>query len=121
MIDLKSFAAKITSLVLIFSGLYQTFLSLNAIFFIYPHLNPNQARSSLVIQSGFIEKALLLYATMLIDGIYGAILLFKSSKEIEILHILIGIVLVIFSLFFITKTPFTTDPIFNYITNLISK
>ena len=118
MIDLKSFAAKITSLILIFSGLYQTFLSLNAIFFIYPHLNLSQARSSLVIQSGFIEKALLLYTTMLVDSVYGATLLFKQSKEIEILHILIGIVLVMFSLFFITKTPFTTDPILQFLENL---
>lgn len=117
--DLKNLVTKITSFTLIFFGLYQILLSLNAIFFIYPHLISRHAYSSLIIQEGLIEKALLLYAMMVTNGIYGIALLLKPSREVEIIHILFGLLLTVVSIIFITKTSFTTDPIFNFLKQLI--
>lgn len=117
--ELKDFVTKITSLALIFSGIYQIFLSLNAIFFIYPHLNPGYVHSSPVTQRGLIEKALLLYVTMVISGVYGIALLLKPSKEVEIIHIILGILLTVASIFLITKTPFTTDPMQQFLLKLM--
>ena len=111
--NLKNLVTKITSLVLIFAGLYQTLLSLNAVFFIYPSLS--RTRPSFIIQESLIGKALLLYATMISDGIYGLVLLFKPSQEVKTIHLIAGILLAVFSIFFITKTPFTTNPILNFI------
>jgi len=113
MTNLKNIITKLTSFILLFSGAYQTLLSLNAIFFIYPHLNPHQ--EEVIIKEGLIEKAFLLFATMVVDGIYGIILLIKPSKKIEVIHLIAGMVLIVVSFFFITQTPFTTDPLSNLI------
>lgn len=112
--DLKHLAAKVTSLALIVSGLYQILLSLNAIFFIYPHLSPS-GREVFIIQEGLIEKALILYVLMVTSGIYGVILLFKPREEVKLIHILSGILIFIFSIFFVVQTPFTTDPIMQFL------
>ena len=117
--DIKDFVTKITSLTLVFTGFYQIFLSLNAVFFIYPSFD--QTRPSFTIQEGLIEKALLLYATMISDSIYGLALLFKPSQEVKTIHVIIGILLAVFSIFFITQTPFTVDPIFNFLKGQVLK
>ena len=109
--DLKHILTRIVSVILILSGFYHLFLSINAIFFIYPDLHPNNYRASLILQKGLIEKALLLYAVMILNGSYGLALLFKPSQEVKIIHTIIGIFITTASVFFITKTPFTTDPI----------
>lgn len=116
--DLKHFTARLTSLALIASGLYQTLLSLNAIFFIYPHLTP-QARETLIIQEGLIEKALILYASMVISSIYGVMLLFKPAEKLKIVHILSGAIIFVGSIFFITQTPFTVDPVQQFLIRLL--
>jgi len=110
-IDWKYILTKFVSITLILSGFYHLFLSINAIFFIYPDLHPNNYRTSLILQKGLIEKALLIYAVMIVNGTYGLSLLFKSSQEVKIIHTIIGIFIAIASVFFITKTPFTTDPV----------
>ncbi len=113
--DLKRIITRITSVFLIFSGVYTTFLSLNAIFFIYPYLSPANPRVSLLIQEGLVEKAILIYLIMVVDGAYGLMLLFKPRQEIKIIHTIVGILIVIASLFFIIQTPFTTDPFLNFL------
>lgn len=66
--SLKYLSAKLTSIALIFLGAYQILLSLTAIFFIYPYLNP-YGRDALIIQERLIEKALILYASMVASRI----------------------------------------------------
>lgn len=117
--ELKPLFTRIISLFLIFFGLYQILLSTKAIFFVYPYLSPTDLGFSSIIQEGLIEKALLLYATMIIDGIYGITLLLKPIKEVEIIHLILGILIGIASVISITKTPFTTDPIFNFLRSLL--
>jgi len=119
-VDLKHLAAKLTSLALIISGAYQTLLSLNAIFFIYPHLAP-QGQEIYFIQEGLIEKALILYVSMVISGFYGVTLLFKPPEKIKIIHILSGMAIFIGSTFFVTQTPFTTDPVQQFLFKLLGK
>lgn len=119
--ELKDFAQKIISFILILSGIYQIFLSFNAIFFIYPQLVPSQRRFSYLTEMGLTDKALLLYATMIIDGIYGLGLLLKPSREVEIFHLVFGAVLAIVSIFFITKTPFTINPITEFVLNQLRR
>jgi hypothetical protein len=116
--DYKNFVAKTVSIILILSTVYQILLSINAIFFLYPELISGNHQVSLRLEMGLADKALLLYATMIVDGAYGLGLLLKPSREVEIFHIVLGAILAILSIFFITKTPFTTDPIFNFLINL---
>lgn len=101
--ELKGFIAKIVSFLLIGLGVYQILISLNDIFFVFPHLNPSQSLSLPKIKVNLIEKAVLLYATMVFDGIYGVVLLLKPSEKIRIINLMIGIFLTIVSIFFITK------------------
>jgi hypothetical protein len=111
---------KVVSLALIVSGLYQIILSLNAIFFIYPNLHP-QGQEALIFQEGLVEKALILYASIITTGIYGTILLFKPEEEVKIIHIVFGILIFVGSIFFVVKTPFTTDPVLDYLTQFLLK
>jgi len=117
MVNLKQLTTKITSVALISSGLYQIWLSLRAIFFIYPRLDFHQPEAFL-IQEGLIEKALLLYGTMVLNSLYGVALLFKPTKEVKIIHLLGGMIILIISFFFVVPTPFTTGPIQQFILKL---
>lgn len=105
---------------MIASGLYQILLSINAIFFIYPNLHP-EGKEALLIQEGLIEKAIIIYASVIANSVYGTILLFKPEEEVKVIDILFGIVIFAGSIFFVTKTPFTTDPVIEYLKQLIFK
>lgn len=118
MVSLKQLATKLTSLALIILSSYQILLSITAIFFIYPYLYP-YGREAIIIQEGLVEKALILYASMVASGIYGVTLLFKPTEKVKIIHLLAGILIFIFSLFFVTQTPFTTDPLQQFLFNLM--
>lgn len=117
--DLKSLTARVISLFLIASGLYQMLYSLESIFLIYPQFSSRFGEQSLIIQEGLIEKALIIYATMIVDGIYGTTLLFKPARKIKTAHIVIGFLIAVASVFFITKTPLTTDPVQQFLLNLL--
>lgn len=117
--DLKHFLVKALSILLILSGIYQIFLSLYAIFFVYPHLSSYQGYCSFWIEEGLIEKALFLYVIMIIDGFYGITLLFKPTREVKIAHILAGILIFLGSAFFISQNPITADPILLYLERML--
>lgn len=117
--DLKHLLAKALSILLILSGIYQILLSFNAIFFIYPYLTDYQGYRPFWIEEGLIEKALLLYAIMVVNGIYGVALLFKPPQEVKIIHILGGVLIFIGSAFFVIQTPFTTDPVQQFLLKLL--
>ena len=112
--DIKHLAAKITSVFLIASSIYQTFLSLNAIFFIYPNLEFSQ-QDKFTIQTGLVEKALVLYISMVAAGIYGLALILKPIEKISLINIIFGLVIFLASIFFVTQTPFTNDPLIQFI------
>ena len=83
--DLKHTLAKIVSGSLILFAAYQTLISFYSIFFIYPKLNTFNQKNYL-IQEGLIEKALIIYFSMVVSGLYGVILLFKPSSKLNFNH-----------------------------------
>lgn len=89
--DLKHLAAKVVSISLILFGLYQIFLSLDAIFFVYPNLG--KEGYSLAMQKELFQKAVFIYLGTIVNGIYGFILFFKPAHEIKVMNILTGIAL----------------------------
>lgn len=105
------------SVSLIVAGFYNILLSVNTLLFIYPHLNIN-SQTALTIEAGLIDKALIIYFTMIIDSGYGLALLFKPMAKIKTFHLLIGALIFIISIFLITKTPFTTNPVVDSILQL---
>jgi hypothetical protein len=115
----KQIAAKITSVALIIFSLYQMVFSLNAIFFIYPHLSEGQ-NPSYNLQQGLIEKAIVLYVTMITSGIFGFILFFKPAEKVKTIHILLGIIVFAISAYFSIQTPFSTDPLSRTILNMLN-
>jgi hypothetical protein len=120
-VDLKHVLAKIISLLLIFSGLYQIFLSFNAIFFVYPQLSKFHGYQTLSVEGGLVEKAIIIYISMIVSGTYGLALLFKPAPQIKIAHIIIGILIFIGSLFFISQDPITSDPLQQFILNFLGQ
>lgn len=109
--DWKHKLAKFTSVLLIGSGVYQVIYSSVLIIFVYPHLKFGMGESGVLLYESMIEKALVYYASMIISGIYGISLLFKSKEEVTYLQIVGGLIVFILSVFFVTRTEVTTDPI----------
>ena len=95
--NLKETLGKILSYLLIFFGLYQIIISSVFILFTLPNFLKSSRFISHRLQEGLIEKAIILYLTTVIDGFYGVSLLVKPSEEIEIAHLLIGLIILIFS------------------------
>ena len=111
MMTWKKLVVNILSFFLILVGGYQMIFSLQRIFFLYPHLHPSSWRHSLLLQEGLIEKAFILYLTMVVDGFYGLSLLFKPIEKIKLAHLIAGLLIALFSVSFITETSLTTDPL----------
>lgn len=105
----KKLLAKIVSIGMIAFSVYQIFLSLNAIFFIYPKLEA-VGPGSTIIEEGLVEKAILIYVSMFTNGLYGTVLFLKPSEKIKIFHIVTGILIFVGSIFFVVETPFTSGP-----------
>jgi len=113
--SLKRIFSRLISFVLIAAGLYQVFYSSWLILFVYPKLSIGQNASDLLIQEGLIEKALVYWLTIVVGGFYGFFLLFKPEEEIGIYHLVAGVLISIFSIFFIINTPLTPNPIFPFL------
>jgi len=110
-VDWKNFLAKTISILLILSGLYQILLSFNAIFFVYPQLADYHGYQSFTAEGGLVEKAIIIYISMITSGTYGLALLVKPAPQVKAAHIIIGILIFIGSVFFISQDPITSDPI----------
>lgn len=100
---LKRLLARLVSLVMVGNGLYQMYLSINSIFFIYPQLT-TQAPGAMTLQAGLMEKAILIFISMIANGVYGVALLFKPEEKIQILHIILGVTIFVGSLFFVQES-----------------
>lgn len=111
--DWKHKSARLTSILLIGFGIYQLIYSSVLLVFVYPHLKFGAGKSSLLLYESLIEKALVYYASMIINGIYGISLLFKSREEITYLQTVGGLVIFALGVLFVTRTEVTTDPIVN--------
>ncbi|HUV42338.1 MAG TPA: hypothetical protein VMY36_00270 [Patescibacteria group bacterium] len=112
---------KITSILLIGTGLYQIFYSTVLLIFVYPQLKFGSGQSGTLLYEGLVEKAIVYYLAMAINGFYGLALMFKSEEELTYFQILGGLIIFSLSVFFITKTPVTNDPIFKWLTSLIKR
>lgn len=109
--DLKYKLGKLTSVLLIGFGVYQIIYSAVLLVFIYPHLKFGVGYSSALLYESLIEKALVYYASMIINGIYGISLLFKTREEVTYLQIIGGLIIFGLGILFVTRTEMTTDPI----------
>ena len=118
--SLKEIITKSLSILLIVSGLYHLLLSSLFVLIIYPRSLNSDRFVPLIIQEGLIEKALVLYLTTIVEGLYGLSLLFRPKQEVGLFHLLVGIIIFFFSFFFITETRLTTDPLWLILQNIIS-
>ena len=109
--DLKHRLSQLISLALIGIGLYQVLYTASLILFVYPQIEISHDINGLLLQEGLIEKAIVYYFSMLINGFYGFFLLFKPKEEIHLFYLAAGVAIGIFSYFFITRTPLTINPI----------
>jgi hypothetical protein len=116
---MKKIFAKALSLLLIIFGLYHIGLSIISIFIIYPRLPNSPEGTSWLVQESLVEKAIILYLSTIIDGLYGLSLLIRPVDEIKTIHFLAGAVLFVFSLFFITRTRLTADPVLFYLFEIL--
>lgn len=117
--DWKHKSAKFISILLIGSGIYQVLYSSILIFFVYPHLKFGTGESGFLLYKSLIERALVYYASMIVSGIYGISLLFKSKEEVTYLQILGGLIIFTLGIFFVTRTELTTDPIIRLLIRII--
>lgn len=108
---LKDIFTKVLSVLLLIAGTYHFLLSSLFILFIYPRSLGTHKFIPFTLQESLIEKALVLYFTTIIEGIYGLSLLIRPREKVSVLHLLAGIAIFIFSIFFITQTRLTTDPL----------
>ncbi|KPJ70984.1 hypothetical protein AMJ51_00370 [Microgenomates bacterium DG_75] len=108
--DWKHGLAKLTSILLIGMGLWQVFYSTGLLLFVYPSLKFGGGDSSYLLYVGLIEKAIVNYLAMIISGVYGVTLLFKPKEKLTYFQIAGGLVIFGFTVFFVTRTPVTTDP-----------
>lgn len=111
--DFKDKLAKLTSFLLIGFGIYQIIYSTILLFFVYPHLRFT-GESGVLLYESLIEKALVYYASMVVNGIYGMTLLFKPKEELTYLQILGGLIIFALGILFVTRTEVTTDPIVDW-------
>ena len=117
--DLKHLTAKAVSVSLIFFGLYQVYLSINSIFFIYPRLAEG-AGYSRVMQEGLFQKAIFIYLSMIIDGVYGFALFLKPAHEIKIMHIVTGAVIGTVSFIFTFRSSASANFVMGYLNQITS-
>ncbi len=109
--DWKHKLAKLTSALLIGFSVYQIIYSSALLVFVYPKLKFGTGDSGFLLYESLIEKALVYYASMIINAIYGISLLFKPREEITYLQIIGGLIVFALGILFVTKTEMTTDPI----------
>lgn len=109
--DWKHRLSRLTSILLIGSGVYQVIYSSALIIFVYPHLKFGFGESGILLYESLIEKALVYYASMIVNGIYGFSLLFKPKEEVTYLQIIGGMIIFALGILFVTRTEITTDPI----------
>lgn len=117
--DWKYKVGKLTSVLLIGFGIYQIIYSTILLILVYPNLDLSQGYSSVLLYESLIEKALVYYASMIINGIYGMSLLFKKKEELTYLQILGGLIIFGLGVFFVTKTEITSNPIVDLLLGLV--
>ncbi len=115
----KYYVGKITSALLIGFSVYQIIYSTFLLILVYPNLNLSRGPSGALLYESLVEKALVYYASMIINGIYGMSLLFKKKEELTYLQIVGGLIIFALGLFFITKTELTSDPATDLFFNLL--
>lgn len=97
---LKFFLKKIVSLALIIVSVWQIITSSQDILFILPKisfLNPLTTTQNLYLN--LIKKAIIISTGLLVDSFYGFALFIKPMAATKNLHLVFGILILIFSLF----------------------
>jgi len=110
-VGIKKFFSNLISLSLIGFGLYQVFYTANLLFFVYPNLKIDLVRTNWLWQEGLVEKAIVYWISMIFDAFYGIFLLFKHEEEVNLFHLAAGVLIGIFSFFFVKRTPLTISPV----------
>ena len=103
----KLIIKKIIALSLIITSLISIYTSVSSLLLIYPKLilisNPNQFYLEL------LKKGIIISSSLFIESIYGFSLLIKPAEKTNLIHIILGITLFIFSIFI--KKFSTFDPL----------
>lgn len=116
---MKKFITKLLSIILIIFGFYHIVISIFSIFYLYPRVLNSTESITWRLQESLVEKAFILYLSTIINGLYGLTLLLRPPEKVKTVHLLAGMVLVIFSFFFVTRTELTTDPVAIIFFNLL--
>jgi TRAP-type uncharacterized transport system fused permease subunit len=116
----RKILAKSVSFLMILFGLYHLVFSSFLILFVYPRLFKSSQELPKEFHEGLVEKAIVLYVTTIIDGLYGAALMVRPGREVKTIHILAGLIIFVFSIFFVTRNQLTADPISLFLTNSLN-
>lgn len=117
----KQKLAKLTSILLIGNVIYQIVYSTILLIFVYPHLQFRAGMTGLILYESMIEKAIIYYISIVISGIYGVALFFKPKEQLTSIQIIGGLIIFFLTVFFVTKSSVTADPILDFIMGLIGK
>lgn len=117
---LKNKLAKFVSILLIGSGIYQTLYSGALLVLVYPQLKFGDGQSGTILYESLIEKAIVYYVLMIVNGVYGLGLLFKPKEKLTYIQIIGGLIIFALGFFFVTKTAVTTDPVVKFLIEFLT-
>ena len=115
--DFKRFFRKIIPLILVLGGLFQIIHSSVFVFLVYPQINPSYDELGLLIEKALTEKAAFYFVSMILQNGYGATLIAKDEKDIKTYQLIIGAIIFILSLFLVTESPLTSNPLTEFLKN----
>jgi len=98
--NLRYTVKKTVALALIITPLFHTYLAIKDIIFILPKISfIGSFASTQTIYQAMLKKAIVISASLLIESFYGFSLLIKPLSATRYIHIILGILLFIISVF----------------------
>ncbi|MBN1263380.1 MAG: hypothetical protein JW991_03400 [Candidatus Pacebacteria bacterium] len=107
----RKIISTILSSLLILFGVYNLIFSVILIFFVYPQVFDSPRLLGPALQESLIEKAITIYLSTVIDGFYGVALFLKPSEKIKIIHLVAAFLIFVYSVFFVTQSNLTRNPL----------
>ena len=115
----KKLISKILSWAMIGTGIYQILYSIFLMFFVYPHYQGSSEINPEIIGRSLLEKGIVMYLSLILNTTLGLALLFTPEHKLRFYQIFIGVLLLGLTLFYVTSTPLTTNPIWEPTKNLL--
>ena len=105
-IKFKHTSARILAIGLILNSLYNVIISFQDITKLIPNLQFINPTSVKTIEQNLIKKAVIISLGLFTDSLYGFSLLIKPSHTIKIIHLIVGILIFIISIFIFKSAAF---------------